>query len=202
MNDERYSLQELSDAAGVSPRTVRYYIAEGLLPPPEPAGHKTSYSGDHLNRLRLIGLLKEAYLPLKEIRTRLAGIGNEDLASALAEAERARVPGDDEMETSADRPAANVYRTRVPASSPAPYEPVRLREDALAYIDRVLDKQRPVRSIPRPPVHAPRQDAVWRRLPIGAGGEAELVIAESLYQRRRDRIDALLVWAEKMLEQD
>ncbi|MCC6705677.1 MAG: MerR family DNA-binding transcriptional regulator, partial [Thermomicrobiales bacterium] len=38
MNDERYSLQELSDAAGVSPRTVRYYIAEGLLPPPEPAG--------------------------------------------------------------------------------------------------------------------------------------------------------------------
>ncbi|MEZ4497564.1 MAG: hypothetical protein R2845_12505 [Thermomicrobiales bacterium] len=43
---------------------------------------------------------------------------------------------------------------------------------------------------------------IWRHLPIGSSGEAELVISEALYQRRKDRIDALLVWAEKMLEQD
>ena len=200
MDDERYSLQELSDAAGVSPRTVRYYIAEGLLSPPEPAGHRTSYSGDHLNRLRLIGMLKEAYLPLKEIRTRLAGIGNEELASALAEAERARVPAGIAEEVKAYRPAPRERRAYAP--SPALDESAAPREDALEYIDRVLGKQRPVRPMPRPPARAPHQDAVWRRLAIGAGGEAELVIAESLYQRRRDRIDALIVWAEKMLEQD
>ena len=30
--DERYSLTELADLAGVTPRTVRYYLAQGLLP--------------------------------------------------------------------------------------------------------------------------------------------------------------------------
>ncbi|MGH2550476.1 MAG: MerR family DNA-binding transcriptional regulator, partial [Thermomicrobiales bacterium] len=31
LDDERYSLQELAESAGVSTRTVRYYITEGLL---------------------------------------------------------------------------------------------------------------------------------------------------------------------------
>ncbi|MBL8128342.1 MAG: MerR family DNA-binding transcriptional regulator, partial [Chloroflexia bacterium] len=32
------TLADLTEAADVSTRTVRYYIAEGLLPPPEGAG--------------------------------------------------------------------------------------------------------------------------------------------------------------------
>ena len=31
-DDDRYSLTELADLAGVTPRTVRYYLAQGLLP--------------------------------------------------------------------------------------------------------------------------------------------------------------------------
>lgn len=210
MIDERYTLQELADAAGVSPRTVRYYIAEGLLPPPEPAGHKTSYSRDHLTRLKLIGLFKEAFLPLKEIRPRLAGIRDEDLERALAEAEQAYVSAG--METSEEQapprgphrpppaPARAMHRFQAP---PPPIEPVdRDDEDAIAYIDRVLGKQRPLWTPPKPPREPAQPDKIWRRLAIGTEGEAELVISEGLYQRRKERIEALLVWAEKMLEQD
>src|SRR4051812_3746748 len=64
---ERMNLRDLTDAAGVSVRTVRYYISEGLLPPPEGSGPGSAYTAAHLDRLRLIHRLKGAFLPLKEI---------------------------------------------------------------------------------------------------------------------------------------
>lgn len=71
-NDEReYSLDELSTLADVSPRTVRYYIVEGLLPPPLTTGRNATYSQEHLDRLNAIAAMKEMYLPLREIRHRL-----------------------------------------------------------------------------------------------------------------------------------
>ena len=69
-----FSLDELSREADVTPRTIRYYIAEGLLPPPETTGRNASYTQDHLDRLLLIGGLKEQYLPLKEIRARITSM--------------------------------------------------------------------------------------------------------------------------------
>src|SRR5687768_3358838 len=81
---ERLPLGELTAAADVSVRTVRYYISEGLLPPPEGSGPGSSYTRGHLDRLRLIQRLKEAYLPLKEIRRRLSGLSDDEVRSALA----------------------------------------------------------------------------------------------------------------------
>jgi DNA-binding transcriptional MerR regulator len=82
--DTRYSLADLTDRAGVSVRTVRYYIAEGLLPPPLGSGPASFYTQAHLDRLRLIGKLKDAYLPLKEIRKRLDGVEDAELPGLLA----------------------------------------------------------------------------------------------------------------------
>ena len=64
-NERRYSLAELTTEAGVSIRTVRYYISEGLLPPPITAGPRSYYAQSHLDRLRLIDRLKSNYLPLR-----------------------------------------------------------------------------------------------------------------------------------------
>lgn len=36
----------------------------------------------------------------------------------------------------------------------------------------------------------------WRRVPLG--DDAELLIRESVYQRRRDRVDWLVAWARKV----
>ena len=49
-----YDLNELSDRAGVTPRTVRYYIQQGLLPAPDAQGPATRYGQAHLDRLLLI----------------------------------------------------------------------------------------------------------------------------------------------------
>lgn len=69
--EREYSLEELSNLADVTPRTVRYYIVEGLLPPPLTTGRNATYSQEHLDRLNAIASLKEMYLPLREIRHRL-----------------------------------------------------------------------------------------------------------------------------------
>jgi DNA-binding transcriptional MerR regulator len=82
-SEPRLSLAELTEAAGVSVRTVRYYIAEGLLPPPHGSGPASFYVPAHLERLQLIGRLKDAYLPLKEIRRRLDGVEDPELPDLL-----------------------------------------------------------------------------------------------------------------------
>ena len=73
MPDDPYSLTDLVRLAGVTPRTVRYYVAQGLLPSPEQAGPSTRYGEGHLARLRLIRRLQRDHLPLAEIRAGSTG---------------------------------------------------------------------------------------------------------------------------------
>lgn len=80
-----YSLSELCKAADVTPRTVRYYIQQGLLPSPGTTGPGARYSEGHLNRLRLIKQLQRGHLPLAEIRSRLAALSDDDVRAALAQ---------------------------------------------------------------------------------------------------------------------
>jgi DNA-binding transcriptional MerR regulator len=61
-------LTALADRAGVSIRTVRYYIQQGLLPGPEARGPGAHYKEEHLDRLLLIKRLQREHLPLAEIR--------------------------------------------------------------------------------------------------------------------------------------
>lgn len=72
-------LTELSDRAGVSARTVRYYIQQGLLPAPDSRGPSARYGPEHLDRLNLIRALQREHLPLAEIRRRLENLGPDDI---------------------------------------------------------------------------------------------------------------------------
>ncbi len=67
---DRFSIDELSDLAGVSRRTVRYYVQEGLLPPPLGVGRGRHYDRTHLDRLLEVKAQQEAGLSLDEIRAR------------------------------------------------------------------------------------------------------------------------------------
>lgn len=69
----RWKLDELAERAGVSARTVRYYVQRGLLPAPEFRGPDTAYTDEHLARLRAVRALQERHLPLDEIQSVLAG---------------------------------------------------------------------------------------------------------------------------------
>src|SRR3989304_7048216 len=80
-------IHELADQAGVSVRTIRYYISQGLLPAPEPKGRYATFNEDYRLRLELIRRLKEAFLPLKEIRDRIAGLDPAQVQSLLDQLE-------------------------------------------------------------------------------------------------------------------
>jgi DNA-binding transcriptional MerR regulator len=71
--DRRLSLDELSTLTGLTPRTVRYYIAQGLLEPPAGAKRGAHYLRKHLERLLLIRRWTEAGLSLERVRELLAG---------------------------------------------------------------------------------------------------------------------------------
>ncbi len=62
-----YNLSELAVASGVSERTIRYYQAERLLPRPGKSGRDAVYTVEHLERLRLVGELRDRGLPLQTI---------------------------------------------------------------------------------------------------------------------------------------
>lgn len=83
--DTHYTISQLAEAAGVTLRTIRYYTTEGLLPPPDTRGKYALYNQDHLNRLRLIARLKNAYLPLGEIKGRLESLTAEQVGRVLHE---------------------------------------------------------------------------------------------------------------------
>lgn len=69
----RYSIDEISTLAGVTPRTVRYYIAEGLLDRPEGEKRGARYLPRHLEQLLQIRRWTEAGLSLERIREHRAG---------------------------------------------------------------------------------------------------------------------------------
>lgn len=71
----RFGLEELGKVSGLPPRTIRYYISEGLVPAPVKRGPASYYREDHLNRLLLIRKYQAEGLPLDLIRRRLARLG-------------------------------------------------------------------------------------------------------------------------------
>lgn len=65
-----YNIDELADLGGVSRRTVRYYVQEGLLPAPRGVGRGRHYGRPHLDRLLEVKAWQEAGLSLDDIRAR------------------------------------------------------------------------------------------------------------------------------------
>lgn len=115
MQDATWKLEELAERAGVSARTVRYYVQRGLLPAPQFRGRDTAYGLAHLTRLKAIRALQKRFLPLDAIETELARASDAEL-TRLAE-------GLD------PEPAV---LARVTASRPAPLSPARWERISLS----------------------------------------------------------------------
>jgi DNA-binding transcriptional MerR regulator len=81
-----YTTAELADLANVTPRTVRYYVANGLLPSSGRPGPGAKFGNDHLARILLIRRLQRDHLPLAEIRRRLESLGEDSLMHVKGDA--------------------------------------------------------------------------------------------------------------------
>jgi DNA-binding transcriptional MerR regulator len=78
---DRYAVGELAKLGGISRRTVRYYVQEGLIPPPFGRGRGRHYDGGHLAKLLRVKALQEQGLALGEIRALLASSGKKATAN-------------------------------------------------------------------------------------------------------------------------
>ena len=64
----RYAIGDLARLAGVSRRTVRYYVQEDLIPPPHGVGRGNHYGPEHLEQILRVKELQESGRTLDEIR--------------------------------------------------------------------------------------------------------------------------------------
>jgi DNA-binding transcriptional MerR regulator len=79
----RYTMADLEAETGLSARTIRFYIAQGLLPAARGRGVGATYGPTHLLRLKAIGLLKNDNTPLEQIRQRLQDMRDAELEAML-----------------------------------------------------------------------------------------------------------------------
>ena len=118
-----YKLDELATLAGVSPRTVRYYVQRGLLPAPDFKGKDTAYGREHLLRLQAIKHLQEQRLPLDEIQAELAHVHEAEL-ERLARGELAEAdPSPAHRDSTSVKKGGTPYRS--PGRDEEPPPPVR-----------------------------------------------------------------------------
>ena len=74
------TIKQLERLTGLSRRTIHYYTAERLLPPPEGHARTARYSREHVLRLQLVQILRDTtQLRLDGIREMLAPLTMEEL---------------------------------------------------------------------------------------------------------------------------
>jgi DNA-binding transcriptional MerR regulator len=140
-----YTISQLAELAGVTPRTIRYYTAEGLLPRPDTRGQYALYGEQHLLRLQLIGQLKESYLPLGEIKARIEHLDDAQIRALLVEPRE-----------SLESPASAAdYLAQVRARQQVPHPARRMAEHSEPYAAEtpVLSLRPPAAPAPAPPAY-------------------------------------------------
>lgn len=210
MDNLRYSIGELAKAADVTPRTIRFYSAEGLLPPAMSEGRYAVYTDAHLVRLQLIQRLKNAFLPLNAIRAYIEGLSDVQITALIG----------DSSGLPTGKTADNLRAIRVKAAEPAE------GQSRLEYLAQILavtgqgvandpeaaDGDRRKRAILVSPVFQPDADSstvnvesspagtvssdVWERITINAG--MELHVRAPLTTESRQKIEQIVSLAKSL----
>jgi DNA-binding transcriptional MerR regulator len=198
------TLADLARLADVTPRTVRYYVAQGLLPSPGQAGPGSRYPESTLPRLQLIREMQRNHLPLAEIRTRLAGVTDDEIAGLVAPV--APPPSD----TAVDYIRGLLGTARPPQSLNQPVLPAGA---VPAMASRGLQTAEPAPLPTRAPaavhpaVTAPVDDqpetaarSQWDRITLTP--DIELQIRRPLGRLEQRRVERLITIARQVLKED
>jgi DNA-binding transcriptional MerR regulator len=212
----RYSITDLADLAGVTPRTVRFYLSQGLLPSPGATGSGVKYGEDQLDRLRLIRRLQREHLPLAEIRTRLAGLDGSSIAMLADEVLKPDAIRDapDAPDSALDyvrrllepgpRTASAMTRMHAaPAPAPASAVPPLMKRAALSEAPApYLPAQAAPAKAPEPPrsPDSTLERSQWDRIELAT--DIELHVRRPLPRHLSRKVDRLVTIARELLEED
>jgi DNA-binding transcriptional MerR regulator len=212
------TINELATRAGVTPRTIRYYVEQGLLPAPE-RGRPAEYTEDHVQRLDLIRRLKEQYLPLEEIRAMLGRLDRQEIAQVLAPsapqavAARRRTSAVDYIADVLGRGATREHlkertlpRAWPPVAAPAAgMMPGASPPDWAPPAPAVMPPAAPPPGGPPPQTFAPPQylpateaaPTTWQRVPLAPGVELHSIMSGDA--RTNELVDRLVEAAGRIL---
>ncbi len=174
-------IKDICTRAGVTPRTVHFYIQQGLLPPPDGAGRGARYTEAHLARLLLIRRLQKEHLPLNEIRRQLASLTDDQVGQALATG----APSSARTSNSALEYIESL-KSRAGQKRRAPHAS-RPTMDAVA-------------SMTAEPVQSIARHSQWERIVLN--DDLELHIRRPLSRERNRFVDKLLGFAKQMTEEE
>jgi DNA-binding transcriptional MerR regulator len=171
---DTFDIHTLSQATATPVRTLRFWVAEGILPPPSSRGPAASYGPGHRDRVTLIRRLQDAHLPLAAIRAQLEALDDAGVAAALA------APGEPPQPVSAFDYVQQVLGKT--ATRHAPSDPgVSLSVTAAA----------PVRRGKR---------STWERIALHP--DIELHVRRPLARADQRRLDRLLAEAQRLFSGD
>jgi len=216
--DERYSVTELADLAGVTPRTVRYYLAQGLLPSVGHSGPGSKYDSGHLDRLRLIRRLQAEHLPLAEIRRRLDDLDDDEIRELAGGREPAPPPDSALDYLRSVLGSSETVRPTVPSIPTHPAPPPLLRSQPALRLRHLAEMLAPS-AAPSAPVGRPDEwhgsapamatpaaavrpieRSQWERIVLAP--DIELHIRRPLARAQNKQVDRLVTIARELLEED
>jgi DNA-binding transcriptional MerR regulator len=168
MSHEPLSFAGFCERAGVSERTVRYYVTQGLLPSPG-AGRSARWTEEHLQRLQLILQLRDKHLPLAEIRLTLEAMTAAEVGDLVA------VQRVEPRPSSASEYVQKVLAGMRPVAGPPGAAPGHA-------------------ATPAP--HPPLARSTWERVPLSP--DVELHIRRPLTREQDRRVQRLLTVAQDL----
>lgn len=177
---QAFDLAQLSALAGVSTRTVRYYIQQGLLPSPEARGPGAHYGPEHLDRLRLIRRLQREHLPLAEIRLRIESLNPDEVRRLL------------DIAPSHKRSSASDYVRGVLSEAPRSFHSV--QEPRVALEDTLFARTDARKE------SAPLTRSQWERLTVAR--DVELHVRRPLSREQNRQVERLIEAARQIFKEE
>ncbi len=200
-----HSISELSALAGLPVRTIRYYLAQGLIPSAGREGPATRYPDSTLARLRLIARLRDAHLPLAEIRRRLAELPDSDVVELAPTADAPATPTGSALEYVRSLLGGTAEQTQAFGSLGAPTPLSRRLEPAVPAAPAApgpdVAKAAPATPPPAAEAAPPTVErSTWERISVAP--DIELHVRRPLSRRDNRLVERLLAFARQLQGED
>jgi len=187
MTQEMYDIKELCAEAGVTARTVHFYIQRGLIPPAVSQGPGAKSDQGHLARLKLIKLLQKEHLPLSEIRRQLESLDDARVQALVSEHSLRKQP--------ANSSAVEYIRSVLTGTRHLSSQPVAVNLSQRQTFATVLEENKPAYSTQRL-----GERSQWERIVLAP--DVELHIRRPLSRSQNKKIESLIQHARETLKEE